>query len=75
MLRALPANLPETVSIDITEIKIGDSIKVKDIVLDNVECLDNENSVIIAVKTSRTAVADEDEEGEAAPATEETAEA
>lgn len=65
-LKALPADLPEVVSIDITEMKIGDSIKVKDITLDKVECLDNENAVIIAVKTSRTAVADEEEETEAA---------
>ncbi len=75
-LRALPAYLPEVVTIDITNVKIGDSIKVKDVSLENVECLDNENAVIIAVKTSRTAVAvsddDEKEEGEEA-ATEEAA--
>ena len=75
-LRALPAYLPEVVTIDITNVKIGGSIKVKDVSLENVECLDNENAVIIAVKTSRTAVAvsddDEKEEGEEA-ATEEAA--
>ena len=75
-LRALPAYLPEVVTIDITNVKIGDSIKVKDVSLENVECLDNENAVIIAVKTSRTAVAvsddDKEEEGEEA-ATEEAA--
>ena len=44
------------------------SIKVKDVSIDNVELLDNPNSVIIAVKTSRVAVdvADEEEEGEEA---------
>ena len=62
LLRALPSDLPEVVSIDITEMKIGDSIKVKDITLDKVECLDNENSVIIAVKTSRVVVEEEEEE-------------
>lgn len=75
-LRALPAYLPEVVTIDITNVKIGGSIKVKDVSLENVECLDNENAVIIAVKTSRTAVAvsdgDEEEEGGEA-ATEEAA--
>ncbi len=75
-LRALPAYLPEVVTIDITNVKIGGSIKVKDVSLENVECLDNENAVIIAVKTSRTAVAvsddDKEEEGEEA-ATEEAA--
>jgi large subunit ribosomal protein L25 len=75
-LRGLPANLPEVVSIDITNVKIGGSIKVKDISLDNVEMLDNENSVIIAVKTSRVAVeVDEEEEveGDGEEATEEAA--
>ena len=67
-LRALPADLPEVVSIDITEMKIGDSIKVKDITLDKVECLDNENAVIIAVKTSRVAVVVDEEEEATAPA-------
>ena len=75
-LRALPAHLPEVVTIDITNVKIGGSIKVKDVSVENVECLDNENAVIIAVKTSRTAVAvsddDEEEDGEEA-ATEEAA--
>ncbi|MFB1022792.1 MAG: 50S ribosomal protein L25, partial [Vicingaceae bacterium] len=36
VLKALPADLPQTVSIDISEMKIGDSIKVKDISLDKV---------------------------------------
>jgi len=65
ILKALPAHLPEEVVIDITELRIGQSIKVKDVQLDNVECLDNENAVIIAVKTSRVAVEEElEEEGE-----------
>ena len=66
--KAFPKDIPETVTIDITEVKIGQSIKVKDVSIDNVELLDNPNSVIIAVKTSRVAVdvADEEEEGEEA---------
>lgn len=69
ILKALPAHLPETVEIDITNVRIGQSIKVKDVDLENVEFLDNENAVIIAVKTSRVAVEvdeelEEDEEGE-----------
>jgi large subunit ribosomal protein L25 len=73
VLRALPSDLPEVVSIDITNMKIGDSIKVKDISLDKVECLDNENSVIIAVKTSRVAVDGEEEIVAEEEATEEAA--
>lgn len=65
ILKALPADIPEQVEIDITKLRIGQSIKVKDILLDNVEFLDNDNAVVIAVKTSRVAVDEElDEEGE-----------
>lgn len=66
VLKALPADLPEEVEIDITKVRIGQSIKVKDVNLENVETLDNDNAVIIAVKTSRVAVEEdlEDEEGE-----------
>ena len=55
--------MPETISVDITEVRIGQSIKVKDISIENVELLDNANAVIMAVKTSRVAVAEEEEEG------------
>lgn len=78
VLKALPADLPEFVEVDITNVRIGQSIKVKDIKLDGVELLDNENSVIMAVKTSRVAVDDTDEEEESEDgegATEEAAEA
>ena len=66
--KAFPKDIPETVTIDITEVRIGQSIKVKDVSIDNVELLDNPNSVIIAVKTSRVAVDvdEEEEEGEEA---------
>ena len=68
--------MPETVTVDITEVRIGQSIKVKDISIDNVELLDNANAVIMAVKTSRVAVdEEEEEEGEATEATEEATEA
>ena len=74
--KALPKDMPETVTVDITNVRIGQSIKVKDISIENVELLDNSNSVIMAVKTSRVAVdldeEEEDVDGEEA-ATEEAA--
>lgn len=72
--KALPKDMPETVTVDITEVRIGQSIKVKDVSVDNVEFLDNENAVIMAVKTSRVAVADEDEDEEDAEGGEEATE-
>lgn len=73
--KALLKDMPETVTVDITNVRIGQSIKVKDISIENVELLDNPNSVIMAVKTSRVAVDvdDEDEEEGEEAATEEAA--
>lgn len=72
--KALPKDMPETVTVDITEIRIGQSIKVKDVNIDKVELLDNPNSVIVAVKTSRVAVDVDDEDDEAAADGEESTE-
>ncbi len=66
VLKALHKDIPEEISIDITNVRIGQSIKVGDLNLENVEILDHPNAVIIAVKTSRVAVEEdlEEEEGE-----------
>ncbi len=66
VLKALPTDMPDVVEVDITKLKIGQSIKVQDITLDGVELLDTPNAVVVAVKTSRVAVLtdDEEEEGE-----------
>lgn len=64
LVEALSNHLPETIEIDITNLKIGQSIRVVDMELENVTFLNNSNDVIVAVKTARTAIADEDEEAE-----------
>jgi large subunit ribosomal protein L25 len=67
VLKAVHKDIPDEVSIDITNLRIGQSIKVGDVKLENVEILDHPNAVIIAVKTSRVAVDDAlDAEEEAA---------
>ena len=53
-IKALPSNLPDVITVDITSLKIGDSVKIKNLKLaDGVEALNNENSVVVAVKTTR----------------------
>ncbi len=62
----LPANLPEAITVDITKLKIGQSIRISDINVEGMEFLEPANAVVIAVKMARGAVAvdeDEDEEG------------
>lgn len=62
-VRALPGNLPSSIDIDITELRIGQSIRVGDVKPSGFEVLNSPSAVVASVKTSRTAVADEEEEG------------
>ena len=75
--KALPSDMPDVIEVDITKLRIGQSIKVQDIKMDGVEFLDTPNAVVVAVKTSRVAVNtdDEEEEEEGAEATAEATEA
>lgn len=61
-LRAIPKNLPDNISIDITNLKIGDKIYVRDLNYNQFEITTSENSVLVAIKTSRAAVEEEIEE-------------
>ena len=81
-LKALPANLPDEIVVDVTPLKIGSKLYVGDIPTENFTFMHPDNAVVVAVKMSRTAskggaAADDDEEettaeGEA-PAADETA--
>ncbi len=79
-VRGLADAMPEFITIDITNLKIGDSVKVGEITVDGLSFLDAPNAVVVAVKRSRVSVDEDEEEGEegeegAEGATEETAEA
>jgi large subunit ribosomal protein L25 len=63
-VNGLPAALPEAVTLDITNLKIGQSIKVGEINVDGLSFLDASNAVVVAVKRSRVAAADDDDEEE-----------
>ncbi len=69
-IKALPANLPDFVEIDITPLKIGDKVYVKDLDQEKYSFLHTENTVVCQIKTSRTAVVADDEDEEEAPAAE-----
>jgi large subunit ribosomal protein L25 len=62
-VKALPANLPDSITIDITSLKIGNKRYVRDLRVDEYEIMHPDSVVVVMIKTSRTAVA-EDEEGE-----------
>ena len=69
----LPGALPEAISVEIGELRIGQSVRISDLDVEGVTFLEPANAVILAVKMARGAVADEEEEeegaeGEEAPA-------
>lgn len=60
-LKGLPNDIPQFVEVDITKLKIDQSIKVENINIPNIEKLDVKSNIIVMVKSSRQAVADEPE--------------
>lgn len=58
----LPGELPEDITVDCAELKIGDSIRISDLNLGGIEILEPASAVLVGVKMSRGAVEDEEEE-------------
>ncbi|MFW5916336.1 MAG: 50S ribosomal protein L25, partial [Bacteroidota bacterium] len=70
IIRALPKDMPNEITIDVSNLNIGDSIRVADVSYENLEILDDPNSVMVLVKSPRGGAAfalpeDELEEAEA----------
>jgi large subunit ribosomal protein L25 len=63
-IKALPANLPDFIEVDITPLKIGDKIAVGDLPNDKYTILHPDATVVAAVRTSRVAIEDEEDEEE-----------
>lgn len=61
-LKGALANIPDSVEIDIEKLRIGQSIKVGTLSHEGIQFLDPASNVVVAVKTARGAVADEEEE-------------
>ena len=70
-VKGLPTALVDNITIDITNLKIGDSVRIKELAQEGLTFTEAPNDVVVAVKTSRKAAAqsgndDDDEEEEAA---------
>lgn len=63
-VKGMVEDLPDTITIDITKMRIGESKKVGDLNIPGTEILEAANRVVVAIKTSRKAVADTEEESE-----------
>lgn len=57
-VKALPAKLPDFISIDISPLKIGGNIRVRDLQIDGVTFLDSPSNVIVGVRMSRNVTAE-----------------
>ncbi|UFK96728.1 50S ribosomal protein L25/general stress protein Ctc [Kaistella faecalis] len=55
-VKALPANLPDEIVVDVTPLKIGNKLYVGDIKTNNFTFMHPDNAVVVAVKMSRTAM-------------------
>jgi large subunit ribosomal protein L25 len=54
-VKALAANLPDAIDVDVTELDLAQSIKVGDLNLDGIELLDPKSNVIVSVGITRAA--------------------
>ncbi|WP_430908245.1 50S ribosomal protein L25/general stress protein Ctc [Maribacter sp. 2-571] len=65
-IKALPDKLPDFFDVDISKLKIGQNISVASLINDDFTILHPDTTVVVQVKTARTAIAtdDEEEEGE-----------
>ena len=63
-VRALPNEMPDNIQLDITNLRIGKSIRVSDVVPAGYEILNADTAVIVTVKKARGAMDDEDDDDE-----------
>ena len=73
-IKALPANLPDFIEIDISPLKIGDKVNVGDLANEKYSFLHSDNTVVCQIKTARAAIEEEEEEEEGEEGAEATAE-
>ena len=60
-IKGLPKDLPEHLTIDITNLKIHEGIKVGELSFDKIELLDPKKSMVLTIATSRVAAKSEEE--------------
>jgi large subunit ribosomal protein L25 len=65
-IKALPANLPDYVSADISKLKIGNKLTITYLITEDYTFMHTDNTVVFQLRTSRNATAEEETEDEAA---------
>jgi large subunit ribosomal protein L25 len=67
-VKALPANLPDVINVDISKLRIGGTISVGDVLSEDYTFMHPDNTSIVQVKMSRNVVAEEEEAEESSEA-------
>jgi large subunit ribosomal protein L25 len=63
-VKAMVKDLPEEILIDISKLRIGTGIRIKDLNYDSLDFLHADNLMVVQVRTARGAIEDEEEEDE-----------
>ncbi|MDG5490833.1 50S ribosomal protein L25/general stress protein Ctc [Psychroserpens sp. SPM9] len=63
-VKALPKNLPDFLEADITPLKIGNKLYVTALEGEGYKLLHSDNTVVVQIKTARTAIIDDEDEEE-----------
>jgi len=58
-VKGLISNIPDSINVNIDQLDLGQSIKVKNIEASNIELLDNKDNAIVTVKMTRNVVKEE----------------
>lgn len=57
-VKAMPKDMPDFIMVDISRLKIGDGIKIKDLNTKGVTFLDSPNNMIVSVRMTRNVTAE-----------------
>ena len=60
-VKAIPANLPDFINADISKLKIGNKLFITELFNDEYSFMHPDNTVVVQVRTSRNAVAEDEE--------------
>ena len=61
-VKALAKDVPDTIDIDVTMVELGQSIKVSELAVENLDFLDSKSNVVLAVNVTRLAKIDDVDE-------------
>jgi len=64
LIKSFPKNIPDKIEVDITNMRIGNSIRILDLNNEDFQFLQPENGVVVSVKTARNIIEEEEEEEE-----------